>query len=82
MCGVVVLLDFDRVVLEFQNRGLVIIHVAVVGSRENCYHSWELLGAVPLVQFIAIHLNFVGSDDTEKIIVLQKVIHSLLTENI
>ena len=58
---VVELLYVEGVVLEFDDCSLVVVDVAIVGRREDCDDNGELLGAVPLVHFVAVKLRLVSS---------------------
>lgn len=45
--------DVQRVVIEFQHSALIVVHIAVIGGRENRDHSRESGRGVGFVHFIA-----------------------------
>ena len=65
---VVILLNLNLVVFESQHCGLVIIYIAVVRRTEYGDDRGEFRRAIPLMQFVPIHLYFVGTHHTQEII--------------
>mmetsp|Transcript_19137 Transcript_19137/g.38634 ORF Transcript_19137/g.38634 Transcript_19137/m.38634 type:complete len:271 (+) Transcript_19137:1903-2715(+) len=70
--GVVELLDVQRIVLKLQNCALVVVAVAVVGSREDRNHCREPRPRVGLVHFVPFQLGLVGPDDREQLVLLEE----------
>jgi hypothetical protein len=77
MACVVILLDVQRIVLELDDRALVVVDVSVVRCRENCDYCWEFGGTVPFVELVAIELGLVGSDDTKQLVALEEGVHGV-----
>jgi hypothetical protein len=80
MLSVVILLNLNLVVFEPENGRLVIIYVAIVGCTEDSDHRGELCRPVPLVQLVAIHLDFVRAHYTQQVIKLEKVVRCLVAK--
>ena len=68
------------IVLVFQNGGLVVIDIQVVGSREDGDDRREV-GFTALVHFVSEILSFVSTNDGEKVISSQKGAYSGVTSN-
>ncbi len=77
MRRVVELLYVERVVLEFDDCAFVVVHVAVVGGREDRDDDGELLGTVPLVHLVAVELGLVGTENRQDLVLLQKLVDCL-----
>ena len=79
---VVILLDFDLVVLESQDRRLVVVHIAIVRRREDSDDTGELGRSVPLVELVAVHLYLVGPHDAEEVVGLEEIVSGAISEEV
>ena len=68
MLSVVILLNLNLVVFEPEDSRLVIIYIAIVGRTEDGDHRGELGRAIPLMELVAIHLDFVRAHNTQQVI--------------
>jgi len=76
---VVKLTHIDSLVFIQEGSCFVIIDVTVVRSTEQGDYWWELFFAIPLVKLVALHLDFMGPDDAQKVVVFQKLIDGFMT---
>ena len=80
--SVVELLDVESVLFELDYGALVVVHVAVIWSREDGDHHWELRGPVPLMHLVPIELSLVSSQDREQLVFMEELVGGLLAEEV
>lgn len=69
MLVIIILLGSNFSVLEEKYGALVVINVAVVWCGKDSYYWREFLIAVPLVELVPLHLNFMGTYYTKEVVV-------------
>ena len=64
--------DIHDVVFVFQDCSFVVIHIEVVGRAEDRHNAWKACRAGLAIHSVPSILGFVGTDDGEKIVLLEE----------
>jgi hypothetical protein len=76
------LLYVDLLSFELYNRSFIVVHITVVGSREDSDDHRESLFLVPFMHFISFKLCLMSSDHREKVVLLEEFTHCLLPKEV
>lgn len=60
--------------LEFYDCALVVVEVAVVGSRKDSYHCRELLLPAPVIHLETVGLSLVGPDHRQQTVLVEEIL--------
>ena len=67
---------------KFDDCTLVVVHIAIVGSREDGDHDWEFRWSIPFVHLVPVELGLMSSQDGQKSVFVEESIGCRLPKEI
>lgn len=68
VCNIFILFNVHFIVLDKDNRSLVVIFPAIIWRAEDGDYRWEGLMTTPTVHLVAVNLDLVRADDGNEVV--------------
>jgi hypothetical protein len=63
--------NVESVSLNLNDSTFIFVHITIVRGAENGYYAGELLRFLPVMNFIALNLDLVSSDDESQVVFIK-----------
>lgn len=68
--------------LEFDDGSFIVVKIAVVRSRKDCYNSRELFSPRPFIHLESLSLSLMSSDHRNYFVFLKKLFSQLTSKEV